>query len=328
MLTPATLIWLALIATLNAPLTDMEPGPYETQFQLRIPCHFVYLSCHYSLPGSYQQHTTLTVTGWRSVDEDQTLTSLFGPLPLLTNGGSVSVGGQGRASQLVGTDGGGAERSSGGGAVGEAVWWWLRQLRAKWEELCVHENKKSVFVFGSMAEPQEQASRDRVQRRKPKRFTKKHIFSDEKIHGKCPLLGQLEFRDTFHMFDKNGDGMITTEELGQVMMSLGQRPTLDELKSFIRAVDTDRSGTIDFDEFVDIFARKVTMDPEAELKEVFRAFDSDHDGFISPSELFNVLVKLGEKITRKEAEEMVKEADLNGDGKVDYAEFKAILTSK
>nr|KAG5696611.1 hypothetical protein BaRGS_034072 [Batillaria attramentaria] len=130
------------------------------------------------------------------------------------------------------------------------------------------------------------------------------------------------------MFDKNGDGMITTEELGQVMMSLGQRPTLDELKSFIRAVDTDRSGTIDFDEFVDIFARKVTMDPEAELKEVFRAFDSDHDGFISPSELFNVLVKLGEKITRKEAEEMVKEADLNGDGKVDYAEFKAILTSK
>ena len=42
------------------------------------------------------------------------------------------------------------------------------------------------------------------------------------------------------MFDKNGDGMITTEELGQVMISLGQRPTLSELKSFIRAVDTDR----------------------------------------------------------------------------------------
>lgn len=49
-----------------------------------------------------------------------------------------------------------------------------------------------------------------------------------------------EIRDTFNMFDKNGDGMITTEELGQVMVSLGQRPTLDELKSFIRVVDTDR----------------------------------------------------------------------------------------
>ena len=58
------------------------------------------------------------------------------------------------------------------------------------------------------------------------------------------------------------------------------------------------SGSIDFDEFVDIFARKVTMDPEAELKEVFCVFDSDHDGFISPTELFDVLSKLGEKITR------------------------------
>lgn len=42
------------------------------------------------------------------------------------------------------------------------------------------------------------------------------------------------------MFDKNGDGMITSEELSQVMMSLGHRPTLGELKAFIRAVDTDR----------------------------------------------------------------------------------------
>ena len=41
------------------------------------------------------------------------------------------------------------------------------------------------------------------------------------------------------MFDKNGDGLITTEELGAVMVSLGQRPTIDELKSFIRAADTD-----------------------------------------------------------------------------------------
>lgn len=163
------------------------------------------------------------------------------------------------------------------------------------------------------------AARDKAQRRKPKRFTKKHLFSDEKI---------LEFRDTFHMFDKNGDGLITSEELGAVMVSLGQRPTITELKAFIRAVDTDRSGSIDFDEFVDIFARKVTMDPEAELKEVFCAFDSDSDGFISPSELFNVLKGLGEKITLREAEDMVKEADLNKDGKVDYSEFRAILTSK
>ncbi|CAL1538649.1 unnamed protein product [Lymnaea stagnalis] len=129
---------------------------------------------------------------------------------------------------------------------------------------------------------------ERVQRRKPKRLTKKHIFPDEKIQ---------EIRDAFHMFDKNGDGMITSDELGSVMISLGQRPSLHELKNFIKAVDTDRSGTIDFEEFVDIFARKVTMDPEAELRQVFKAFDGNHDGYIAPEELFNVMRQLGEKIT-------------------------------
>ncbi|ESO96896.1 hypothetical protein LOTGIDRAFT_159645 [Lottia gigantea] len=128
-----------------------------------------------------------------------------------------------------------------------------------------------------------------------------------------------ELHETFSVFDKNGDGMITTEELGTVMISLGQRPTIPDLKSFIRKVDHDRSGTIDFDEFLQIFSRKITMDPEKELYEVFRVFDDNKDGFISPTELYNVLKKLGENITMKEAQEMVKEADLNGDGRVDYS---------
>ena len=49
----------------------------------------------------------------------------------------------------------------------------------------------------------------------------------------------LELQDTFYVFDKNGDGMITTEELGTVLFKLGQRPTLRELQSLIRSVDAD-----------------------------------------------------------------------------------------
>jgi calmodulin len=38
-----------------------------------------------------------------------------------------------------------------------------------------------------------------------------------------------EFREAFLLFDKDGDGTVTTKELGTVMRSLGQNPTETEI---------------------------------------------------------------------------------------------------
>ena len=53
----------------------------------------------------------------------------------------------------------------------------------------------------------------------------------------------------FSVFDTDGSGAISVDELGNVMRSLGQTPTSTELRDLIKEVDVDRSGSIDFEEF-------------------------------------------------------------------------------
>ena len=68
-----------------------------------------------------------------------------------------------------------------------------------------------------------------------------------------------EFKEAFSLFDKDGDGTITTKELGTVMRSLGQNPTEAELQDMINEVDADGNGTIDFPEFLTLMARKMKV---------------------------------------------------------------------
>lgn len=53
-----------------------------------------------------------------------------------------------------------------------------------------------------------------------------------------------EFKEAFSLFDKDGDGTITTKELGTVMRSLGQNPTEAELQDMINEVDADGEDSV------------------------------------------------------------------------------------
>ncbi|KAH1105555.1 hypothetical protein J1N35_009323 [Gossypium stocksii] len=58
-------------------------------------------------------------------------------------------------------------------------------------------------------------------------------------------------KEAFDVFDRDKDGLITVEELGSVLCSLGLKEgdKIEDCKAMIRKVDIDGDGMVNFDEF-------------------------------------------------------------------------------
>ena len=69
----------------------------------------------------------------------------------------------------------------------------------------------------------------------------------------------MEFKEAFCLFDKDGDGCITADELATVIRSLDQNPTEQELQDMINEIDSDGNGTIEFSEFLNLMANKIQV---------------------------------------------------------------------
>ncbi|KAL9107868.1 MAG: hypothetical protein Q9227_007286 [Pyrenula ochraceoflavens] len=59
-----------------------------------------------------------------------------------------------------------------------------------------------------------------------------------------------ELRQAFAVFDKDGSGTISADELRHVLKSLGEKLTDEEIDEMMRTADKDNNGSIDYAEFV------------------------------------------------------------------------------
>jgi len=64
-----------------------------------------------------------------------------------------------------------------------------------------------------------------------------------------------EMRQAFDVFDKDGDGYISREELRSILEQLQQTITEEEFNDMMEEADKDGDGRIDYDEFVKMMSK-------------------------------------------------------------------------
>ncbi|XP_064623300.1 calmodulin-like [Lineus longissimus] len=137
-------------------------------------------------------------------------------------------------------------------------------------------------------------------------------------------------KKAFSVYDKDGNGRISSSELRKTLQAMGDNPTEAEAKTMLNAVDKDENGYIDFEEFLQMMQPHFnkSFNPQKELEDAFTKLDRNKDGKITPDELIHYLTETGdEQLTIEEAEEFVREFDKNGDGAIDYKEFIQMIVT-
>ena len=138
-----------------------------------------------------------------------------------------------------------------------------------------------------------------------------------------------ELKEAFTMFDRDKDGLINYNELGNVLKSQGFTPTNQELLEMIADVDENEDDKINFEEFLILMhSRLKKADIENELNEAFSVYDKNGSGLISVREFKRIMSALGEKILEEEIDEIIQKVDPKNRGYINYKDLTKIIVDQ
>ncbi|CAD8073319.1 unnamed protein product [Paramecium sonneborni] len=129
----------------------------------------------------------------------------------------------------------------------------------------------------------------------------------------------------FKKIDKDGNGQISKDELLQVYMK-----QYDEIKAkqmvddIFEKVDINKSGFVDFTEFMMSAASEEKLLSKIRLQQAFNMFDTNGDGQISREELQEIMGGVDDNLWK----EILQMCDANGDGQISQQEFIDFLVKK
>ncbi|KAG7957617.1 hypothetical protein I3843_11G184600 [Carya illinoinensis] len=130
----------------------------------------------------------------------------------------------------------------------------------------------------------------------------------------------------FTNLDTDRSGTITYDELKAGLARLGSKLSEAEVQQLMEAADVDGNGSIDYIEFITATMHRHKLERDEHLFKAFLYFDTDNSGFITRDELETAMKEygMGDDTTIKE---IIAEVDTDNDGRINYDEFCTMMKS-
>ncbi|KAL8228652.1 hypothetical protein R6Q57_013552 [Mikania cordata] len=130
----------------------------------------------------------------------------------------------------------------------------------------------------------------------------------------------------FVNMDTDKSGSITYEELKTGLARLGSKLSEAEVQQLMEAADVDGNGTIDYIEFITATMHRHKLERDEHLYKAFCHFDTDNSGYITMDELETAMKQygMGDEATIKD---IISEVDTDNDGRINYEEFCNMMRS-
>ncbi|OMJ87450.1 hypothetical protein SteCoe_10870 [Stentor coeruleus] len=195
-----------------------------------------------------------------------------------------------------------------------------KRISAK--EACLHPWIKSYTQSVSQKDISKVLLRMKSFKRTSKLREAIHTFIISKIMD--PNIYSKE-QKVFNFLDVNRDGTISSKELAELLKKELPAEEVDLFTDTImQHVDSDKSGQIDYTEFLKATINYKKVCTKENLLRAFKFFDEDGNGTIEYSELSSALTD-GAMITQELIQELMSQVDTNQDGKIDLDEFESLL---
>ena len=135
---------------------------------------------------------------------------------------------------------------------------------------------------------------------------------------------EKKLRAVFRYMDYDGKSFLTKSKIEKALKDNGNLITVYKIQNIIEALDFDKNGVIEYQEYIQGLCNKNALFNEKNLKNVFVILDTDNKGYLTSKDIINFAFP--DKTVNDEAiKEYLKQFGMKIDDKLNFDDFVYII---